>query len=78
MLKFLYNFLFVDQSVGRLSHTKFWSNLGYGTMIGTFIYAVIYGSGADYMLWLIFGAVVVGNRTLKKAIENSSSITPPK
>lgn len=66
MFKFIKQFLFIDQKTNLLSHTKFWSNVGYGVMCYTFVYAVMYGSEIDYMLWGLFGMVVVGNRTVKE------------
>jgi hypothetical protein len=64
MLNFLKNFLFIDQNSGKLSHTKFWSNVGYGALTYTFVYAVMYGTTVDIMIWALFGLVVVGNRTI--------------
>ena len=67
MFKFIYNFLFMDD--GKISHTKFWSNLGYGIMCWSFVHVVLEGSTAiNYELWLLFGVVVIGNRTLKKKL----------
>jgi len=60
----LMQFLFYDFSKKRMSHTKLWSNIGYGAMVYTFVYAVMYGSKIDIMLWALFGLVVVGNRTV--------------
>lgn len=69
----MYNFWLIDQAQGRMSHTKFWSNVGYLIMCATFPYAVVNGSKVDYMLWLLFGAVVIGNRTLSRALDTSGS-----
>lgn len=64
---FIYNFLFIDQKEKHLSHTKFWSNVGYGTMVFSFIWTTVKGTvGIDPMFWLIFGTVVIGNRTVGK------------
>ena len=68
MFNFIKNFLFIDQKTKELSHTKFWSNIGYGVMCYTFVYAVMYGTTVEYMLWLLFGVVVIGNRTLKRVM----------
>ena len=65
MFNFIKQFLFIDQNTKILSHTKFWSNVGYAVMCYTFIYAVMYGTETDYLLWGVFGVVVVGNRTIK-------------
>ena len=70
MKDFLYQFLFIDQKTKTLSHTKFWSNVGYAVMSFTFTYAVMFGTEVDEMIWLLFGAVVVGNRTLNRAVGN--------
>lgn len=69
IFEFLINFLFIDQKTNQLSHTKFWSNIGYGVMCFTFTYAVMYGSKVDYMLWLLFGVIVIGNRTIKNMLQ---------
>lgn len=61
---FLYQFLFLDQNKKQLSHTKFWSNIGYGALVYTFVYAVINGTTVDIMIWALFGIIVVGNRTV--------------
>ena len=66
----LYQFMFVCHSTGRVSHTKFWSQIGYGILCFTFVWAVVIGTTASYELWFLFGIVVVGNRTLKKAFLN--------
>lgn len=67
MLKFLFNFFFIDQRNGHMSHTKFWSNIGYIILCWAFVWAVYQGkTDVDYMIWLFFGAVVIGNRTAKK------------
>lgn len=63
MIKFLYRFLFLDDK-HQVSHTKFWSNAGYACLCFTFVYAVIYGTTVDVMIWALFGVVVVGNRTI--------------
>lgn len=62
----------MDQEHGRLSHTKFFSIIGYGIACWAFPYAVVYGSKASYDLWLVFGAVVIGNRSLNKYMENKN------
>ncbi len=62
-IKFLYRLLILDDS-NQISHTKFWSNVGYACLCFTFVYAVMYGTTVDVMIWALFGVVVVGNRTL--------------
>lgn len=61
---FLYQFLFVDQNKKQLSHTKFWSHIGFAAMTYTFVYAVMYGTTVDEMIWMLFGLTVIGNRTI--------------
>jgi hypothetical protein len=72
---FWYHFLFIDQERGRVSHTKFWSNMGYAVWIYLFPHAVFSGSQANYDLWLVFGAVVIGNRSLNKWLETRGGAT---
>ena len=62
-IKFLYRLLILDDS-NQISHTKFWSNVGYACLCFTFVYAVMYGTTVDVMIWALFGVVVVGNRTI--------------
>ncbi len=64
MWKSLKTLLFIDQERNQLSHTKFWSNIGYGAMTYTFVYAVMFGTTTDVMIWALFGLVVIGNRTI--------------
>jgi len=74
MFKFLYQFLFIDQETNTLSHTKFWSNIGYAIMCWSFVWVIYQGkTEVDYMLWLLFGVVVIGNRTLKTVMVNKSN-----
>jgi hypothetical protein len=69
MWNFIYRFLFIDQKTSELSHTKFWSNIGYGIMCWSFVYVVWVGkTEINYELWLLFGVVVIGNRTLKTVL----------
>lgn len=70
--RFLYHFFFIDQKDGRLSHTKFFSTVGYGIWCWAFPYAVIHGSQASFELWMVFGAVVIGNHTLQTIMINKS------
>ena len=65
--------LVVDQANNRLSHTKLWSNVGYLIMCYTFLYAVMFGSQAGAELWLIFGGLVIGNRSLNKWMARGQS-----
>lgn len=73
--RFLYHFFFIDQRDGRLSHTKFFSTIGYGIWCWAFPYAVIHGSQASFELWMVFGAVVIGNHTLQTIMINKSGGT---
>ena len=65
--------LLIDQDKNRLSHTKLWSNIGYAIMCYTFVYAVMFGSQASAELWLIFGGLVIGNRSLNKWMARGQS-----
>ena len=69
MFNFIYNFLFIDQKTKEVSHTKFWSNIGYAIMCWSFVWVIYQGkTEVEYMLWLLFGVVVIGNRTLKRVM----------
>ena len=72
MDKIIYNlkqFLIVNQETKKISHTKFWSNIGYGTLVGSFIWAVLKNATIDPLLWVLFGSVVVGNHTMDKILK---------
>lgn len=62
-IKFINQLLFLDKR-DQISHTKFWSNVGYACLCFTFVYAVMYGTTVDVLIWALFGVVVIGNRTI--------------
>lgn len=70
---FLYRFLFLDETRNKMSHTKFWSNVGYACLCFTFVYAVMHGTTVDVMIWALFGIVVVGNRTVIHLFDRGTS-----
>lgn len=74
---FMYRFLFLDENRNKLSHTKFWSNVGYACLCFTFVYAVMYGSTVDVMIWALFGVIVVGNRTVIHLFDRGASRDKP-
>jgi len=67
---FLYHFWFIDQSTGQQSNTKFFANVGYVIWCGLFPYVIVKGISSPMDLWLVFGAVVIGNRTLNVLMQN--------
>lgn len=67
----IYTMLFIDQKTGKSSHTKFWSNIGYGCLCFTFVFAVIHGTTVDVMIWALFGVIVVGNRTVIRLFDKN-------
>lgn len=73
IINFLYRFLFLDENRNKMSHTKFWSNIGYACLCFTFVYAVMYGTTVDVMIWALFGIVVVGNRTVIHLFDRGAS-----
>lgn len=62
-------FFMLDGS-GNISHTKIWSNIGYAAFTGVFVYASIFAVAVDPTLLMVFGSVVIGNRTLKVALKD--------
>lgn len=79
LFKLMYQFLFVDQKSGMLSHTKFWSQIGYAVMCWAFVFVILEGKTAiDASLWLVFGSVVIGNRTAAKALNTFTTKKEPK
>jgi hypothetical protein len=69
---FLYHFFFIDQTNGHQSNTKFFANAGYICWLWLFPWTVIHGSTAPMELWLVFGAVVIGNRSLNVWMQGKS------
>ena len=67
---FLYHFWFIDQTTGQQSNTKFFANIGYVIWCGLFPYVIVKGISSPMDLWLVFGAVVIGNRTLNVLMQN--------
>lgn len=68
-MKFIYNFLFIDHDTGFVSHTKFWSQVGYAVLTWAFVHSVLAGSTIGYEMYAFFGAIMIGNRTAKHAIK---------
>ena len=54
---------------GKYSHTKFFSVVGYVVFTWAFVHYVQHGGDTNEMIWAMFGAVVIGNRTLNKFLE---------
>jgi hypothetical protein len=74
----LHNILLYDNKANRLSHTKMWSNIGYACLCYTFVYAVMFGTTVDVMIWALFGVVVIGNRTVVELFTREpNKVTPP-
>lgn len=70
LFKFLFQFIFVDQKTKELSHTKFWSHVGYSLLAWGFYTVIIAGvSEVDTTIWLVVGTILVGNRTLKHFVQ---------
>jgi hypothetical protein len=67
---FIYHFLFIDQTTGQQSNTKFFANVGYIIWCALFPYVIVKGIASPMDLWLVFGAVVIGNRTLNVLMQN--------
>lgn len=79
-LRFLGNLFVIDQNTKQVSHTKLWSNVGYLIMCIAFLHQV-WDSSVTTELYLVFGALVIGNRTLNKYISKGTknvSEEPPK
>jgi hypothetical protein len=62
-------FLILDKKSGGISTTKFWANIGMSALVATYIYSVVATVPIDATVMLIFGTVVVGNRTAAKMIK---------
>lgn len=78
-LEFLKQFFFIDDHTGKISHNKFWSNVGYAVMCFSFVYCVYTGK-AEVDLWLVFGTLVMGNATANKVLKlkygNKADVPP--
>lgn len=63
LLHFIYQFLFIDQTTGRISHTKFWSQIGY--LLSSYVFVLAFSSGIGTTeLFVAYAAIVLGNKTL--------------
>lgn len=63
VLHFIYQFLFIAQQTKQISHTKFWSQIGYALSSYVFVLAFISGSGTTE-LFVAYATIVLGNKTL--------------
>ncbi len=69
LASFLYNLFVIDQTTGKISHTKFLAVTAGVVMIGLFPYVVITGRETSAELWLVMGALFLGNRSIKSFID---------
>jgi len=67
---FLYHFFFIDQTTGQQSNTKFFANVGYCIWSVLFPIVVLKGLQTNMELWMVFGAVIIGNRTLNVMMQS--------
>lgn len=58
--------LYIDQTTGKPSSTKLWTNVASIIALAMFPYAVIYGSAIGYELWLVILVSFLGNKTVNK------------
>lgn len=75
MLKWLYNFFFLDAK-RNVSHTKFFSVLSSIIILTLFPYTVIMDKSANVELFLVIGAMFLANRTVNKIMEARSGVQP--
>lgn len=59
--------LITDAATGQLSHSKLWSNIGYGALTHAFIFDAMSGGLSDMKLFA-YGAIVIGNATASKIV----------
>ena len=74
MKKFLFNFLFVDQTTGNVSTSKFWMNIGslilcIGVLVNFFTPLVL-----DANLILTFAGTVLGARSFEKYLMKKNEV----
>jgi hypothetical protein len=69
VLNFLRQLICIDQTTGKLSHTKFLSVIAGLVMIGLFPYVIINNIETSVELWLVFGTLFLSNRQISKLIE---------
>lgn len=67
--KFLYEFLFVNQTTGKLSHTKFLSIASGLVMLGLFVYVNINKIEVNVELWLVYASTMLGSHHLTRFLE---------
>lgn len=64
---FFVRFMFYDSHSDKISHTKFWSNIGHFLACGLFAFTV-FTNVATVELWFVFGTLVMGNATAHKLL----------
>lgn len=65
-------FLVLDKE-GKVSHTKFWSNVSYAVVTWAFIFTVLHDK-ASVDLWLVYLGVVSGHTVLSKWLSGKASL----
>lgn len=60
-------FLMLDRDK-NVSSTKLWQNIGYFTIVVTFIYSVVADQAIDTDMMLIFGSIMIANRSVNKLV----------
>ncbi len=73
MKQLIFNLLFINSKTGKISHSKFWSNVCYVVLIWAFIHSIMYGQLAGEIIWLVFCAAGVGNYTAQLLLKERLS-----
>lgn len=66
VLEFFFNFLFIDQSTGKVSTSKFWMNVGSAVLCVAVVVNLIKPLQLDANLLLVFAGTVLASRGFEK------------
>ncbi len=70
MFNFIKQLLFIDQKTKLISHSKMWSNLGYGLMCWSYWYTVLKEPTLETAIMFAFGMIVIGIKPAKEFFNN--------
>lgn len=64
--KFVYEFMFIDQTSGKISTSKYWMNVGYAVITISIIVNLFKPLNLDANLLMVYAGTVLGSRALEK------------
>ena len=77
-LQFLFTFLFIDTSTGKVSTAKFWMNVGSAVLCAAVIVNLVKPLELDANLLLVFAGTVLASRGFEKFLLKKMGYTEEK